>query len=265
MSSVACRAYLPRRIAVGEFFDGDQARQRHQLARGVRAHIDVRHIARRLAVARLGLHPGDVVSAQKVSTGLERIRKQYQKHNRWLAQVSIAEKRYIPETNKVDYTLAVESGPVVEIRAEGFHLSRGTMRRYVPVYEEHALDDDLLNEGRRNLLSYMESRGYFDASVDLRRESDQKQNMLRVIYQIDPGERHKIAKVQIAGNKYFRQDDLRPLLHIHEASVVLSHGRYSQSLLRSDTRDIENLYRANGFSQVKVDTQVEELTFGAED
>jgi len=209
------------------------------------------------------LHPGDVVSAQKVATGLERIRKQYQKHNRWLAQVSIAEKKYIPETNKVDYTLAVESGPVVEIRAEGFHLSRGTMRRYVPVYEEHALDDDLLNEGRRNLLGYMESRGYFDASVDLRRESDEKQNLLRVIYQIDPGDRHKIVKVQITGNKFFRQDDLRPLLHVQEASVLLSNGRYSQALLRGDARDIENMYRANGFAQVKVDTQVEDNYRGA--
>jgi outer membrane protein insertion porin family len=211
----------------------------------------------------VGLHPGDVVSAQKVSTGLERIRKQYQKHNRWLAQVSIAGKKYIPPTNKVDYTLAVESGPLVEIRAEGFHLSRGTMRRYVPVYEEHALDDDLLNEGRRNLLGYMESRGYFDASVDLRRESDEKQNLLRVIYHIDPGERHKIIKVQITGNRYFREDDLRPLLHVQEASVLLSHGRYSQSLLRGDTRDMENLYRANGFSGVKVDAQVQDDYHGA--
>jgi outer membrane protein insertion porin family len=208
------------------------------------------------------LHPGDVVSAQKVAAGLERIRKQYQKHNRWLAQVSIAEKKYIPETNKVDYTLQVESGPVVQIRAEGFHLSKGTMKRYVPVYEEHALDDDLLNEGRRNLLSYLESRGYFDATVDLKRESDEKQNLLRVIYQIDPGERHKIVKVQIAGNKYFRLDDLRPLLHVQEASVLLSRGRYSQALLRSDARDIENMYRANGFSQVKVNTQVDDNHHG---
>jgi outer membrane protein insertion porin family len=204
------------------------------------------------------LHPGDTVSAQRVASGLERIRKQYQKRNRWLAQVSIAEKTYVPDKNTVDYSLVIESGPVVEIRTEGFHLRKGTIRRNVPVYEEHALDDDLLNEGRRNLLSYMEAQGYFDAQVELRRESDESRNLLRVIYHITTGERHKIVFIKFTGNKYFREDDLRPLLHLQEASLVLTHGRFSDALLRSDVRDIENMYRANGFGQVKVTSQVED-------
>jgi len=204
------------------------------------------------------LHPGDIVSAQKVATGIERIRKQYQKRNRWLAQVSIAEKKYVPEKNTVDYSFEIHSGPVVEIRTEGFRLSKGTIRRNVPVYEEHALDDDLLNEGRRNLLSYMEGRGYFDAQVELRRESDEKQNVLRVVYHITPNERHKVVLIQITGNKYFRDDDLRPLLHLQEARLTLSNGKFSQALLRGDIRDIENMYRANGFAQVKVDSDVKD-------
>ena len=209
------------------------------------------------------LHSGDVVSNQKVSAGLERIRKKFQKRNRWLAQVRIAEKKYVSESNSVDYTLQIESGPVVNIAVEGFHVSKGTIRRSVPIYEENALDDDLLNEGRRNLLSFMESRGYFEASVNLRRESDEKQNALRVIYQIDPGAKHKVVKVEITGNKYFREEILRPLMRVQEASVLLSHGRYSQALLRSDIRDIENVYRANGFAQVKIDSQVEDDYQGA--
>ncbi len=75
------------------------------------SHGQVQDIAR--------LHPGDVVSGQKVASGLERLRKKYQKRNRWLAQISFAEKKYLPESNTVDYTLQTEPGPAVEIRVEG--------------------------------------------------------------------------------------------------------------------------------------------------
>jgi outer membrane protein insertion porin family len=210
------------------------------------------------------LHPGDIVSAQKVSDALARVRKHYQKRDRWLAQVSIASKEYVPRLNTVDYRLAIEVGPRVEIRTEGFSIRKAALKRNVPVYEEHALDDDLLNEGRRNLLSYMEARGYSDASVTLKRETEAQAQVLRVIYQIDPGERHKLAKVQITGNKYFRVEDLRPLLRVQAATLALPHGSYSQALLRSGVRDIENMYRANGFANVKVETNVEDNYKGAQ-
>jgi outer membrane protein insertion porin family len=209
------------------------------------------------------LHTGDVVSAQKVSDALDRVRKHYQKHNRWLAQVGIVNKEYVPKLNTVDYKFAIEVGPRVEIQTEGFSIRNAVLKRNVPVYEEHALDDDLLNEGRRNLLSYMEARGYSDASVTLKRETDEKAQVMRVTYQIDPGERHKLVKVQITGNKYFRDTDLRPLLPVQTASVAARHGTYSEALLRGGVRDIENMYHANGFAQAKVEASMEDNYRGA--
>lgn len=209
------------------------------------------------------LHAGDVVSAQKAGDALDRIRKKYQKHNHWLAQVSIAEKKYVGASNTVDYTFQIEPGPTVEITVEGFHLSQSTIKKNVPVYEENALDDDLLNEGQRNLLSYVQSRGYFDATVELKRESDSAKNLLRVVYEINAGERHKVAKVEIAGNQYLQDQNLRPLMQVQESSLLLPRGRYSQSLLRDDIRTLENIYRAQGFAKVKIDSQVEDDYKGA--
>jgi outer membrane protein insertion porin family len=201
------------------------------------------------------LHSGDDVTAQTVSNAIQRLHKRYQNKKRWLAQVEVAS-TFQPNTNSVDYTFHIDAGPIVSIEVNGFHLSRGTIRRSIPVYEENALDDDLLTEGRRNLLTYMESRGYFEAKVNLHKETGQ--NSVRVIYDIDPGERHKVVKVEISGNKYFRDDDLRPSMQVQAKSILLTRGRYSDALLRSDVRDIENKYRANGFAEVKVDTQVKD-------
>lgn len=203
-------------------------------------------------------HTGDEISAQSASNAIDRIRKAYQKKKHWLAQVQIESSQYRASRNVVDYVWQIDAGPVVQIAVQGFHLSRGTIRRNIPVYEEGALDDDLLSEGRRNLLSYMESRGYFEATVELKRETDEKQNTARVVFQIMPGERHKVVKVEITGNQYFRGEDLRAGMQVQEATLLLSHGRYSEAMLRSDVREIENKYRANGFAQVKVDSQVQD-------
>jgi len=208
------------------------------------------------------LHSGDVVSARKASDAIHKIQKKYQKQDRWLAQVSIAEKKYVPQTNTVDYIFEIDPGPRVQIDVEGFRLTKGTIKRSIPVYEEGALDDDLLNEGQRNLLNYMQSRGYFNATVDLQRESDTQQNELRVTYHIDPGEKHRVAKVEITGNKYFRTEDLRTAMQVQEASTLLPHGRYSQALLRTDVRNLEDQYQTNGFLQVKVTTDAKDEQAG---
>ena len=50
------------------------------------------------------LHSGDPVSAQLIASALNRLRKRYQKQNRWLAQVAIAKRAYRSEANVVDYT-----------------------------------------------------------------------------------------------------------------------------------------------------------------
>lgn len=201
------------------------------------------------------LHPGDPVSTDRVTRALERVRKKYQKQNRLLAQVSV-EHVYRPETNVVDYIFHIEPGPRVEILVEGFKIRGGTLKKNVPVYEENAFDDDLLNEGRRNLLNYLQTRGYFDTTVGIKKQSDPSRDTLRAIYVINPGARHKLVKVAFSGNNFFLDDKLREVMQVQPAARLLSHGRYSQVLLNSDLRTMEDLYRSNGFAQVKVSSNI---------
>jgi len=197
------------------------------------------------------MHPGDTVSVQRVSNALDRIRKKYQKQDRLLAQVSIPARTYRPESNSVDYTFNVEPGPKVLVSVQGYKISQSALKRNVPVYEENAFDDDLLNEGRRNLLNFMQSKGYFDAKVGLKKHSENN-TALQVVYIIDPGIRHKLAHLEITGNNYFPEDLLRARMQIQPAGRLLSHGRYNQGLLVSDVRGLEDLYRSNGFQQAKI-------------
>lgn len=203
------------------------------------------------------MEPGDRVTASRVSSALQRLRKRFQRQNRALAQVSIASQAYHPETNALDFTYQIDPGPVVLISAEGFHISRGTLRKEVPVYEENAVDDDLLNEGRRNLLDYLQARGRFDATVDLRKKT--AANTMHIIYDINPGPLHKLVLVKITGNKNFLDTTkLRSYLQIQPAHRFLSHGKFSDTLLKADVATLENLYRSNGFDQVQIRTRVDD-------
>src|SRR5271169_6607692 len=203
------------------------------------------------------MEPGDRVTVARVSGSLRRLRKKFQKQQRVLSQVSIAQQQYRPASNSVDYTFQIDPGPVVVIYALGFPVSRRVLRKEVPVYEENALDDDLLNEGKRNLLDYLQTRGHFDATVEIRKKSDDR--TMHVIYDIDPAPVHKLVLVEISGNKDFLDTaKLRSYLQIQPASRFLSHGRYSGTLLKNDVSTLESLYRSNGFRQVKIETKVDD-------
>jgi len=209
------------------------------------------------------LNSGDRVTSAKVTDSLQRLRKKFQKQNHALAQVSIAEQTYRPERNALDFTFQIDPGPLVLISASGFHISRGTLKKQIPVYEENAVDDDLLNEGRRNLLDYLQTRGHFDASVDIKKESDAK--TLKIVYDIDAGPTHKLAMIDITGNKNFLDTaKLRSYLQIQPASRFLSHGRYNEALLKNDVATLQGLYRANGFRAVKIDTKVDDNYQGSD-
>ncbi|MGA8492808.1 MAG: outer membrane protein assembly factor BamA [Terriglobales bacterium] len=202
------------------------------------------------------MHTGDPVSVLRVSNALDRLRKKYQKQNRLLAQVSVAKKSYRESENVVDYTFDIVPGPKVQVIAEGFKIKRSVLKQNVPIFEENAVDEDLLNEGRRNLLNYLQSRGYFDAKIGMKERRDEAGNALQIIYVIDPGARHRLVRIEFTGNKYFMTDRLLSRMQVHAAERFQSRGRYSQALLSTDIHGMEDLYRANGFQQVKITSTV---------
>jgi outer membrane protein insertion porin family len=198
------------------------------------------------------LKSGDKVKQQHVTRALERLREKYQKNDHLEAQVSLIDRHYHPDTNRLDYVFKAEAGPTVAITTDGAKISNRQLKKLVPVYQENSVDDDLLNEGRRNVRDYLQTKGYFDANVEVERQPSPEKNHLNIVYKIDPGVRHKLAALRLEGNKYFDSDTIRERIAIQPSSIILSNGRFSQRLLADDLTIIKNLYQANGFLEVKV-------------
>ncbi|MFB3916038.1 MAG: POTRA domain-containing protein [Terriglobales bacterium] len=207
------------------------------------------------------LHFLDTVSAQRLTRALQRLRKRYQKEERLEAQVAVTS-RYHPDTNTLDYNFVIERGAMVDIDVQGAKLSHGKLKKLVPVYEEGTVDDDLLNEGVRNIREYFQTKGYFDVKVSWDKQQEPAQNRTHVIYSIKPGVRHKLEAIIIDGNRYFGRDALRERMQVRPASGILTQGLYSESMLNRDVEAIESLYLANGFEQVKVTREVDDNYMG---
>jgi len=202
------------------------------------------------------LKRGKKVSNEHLTRALERLRNYYQKNDHLEAQVQIASRDYHATTNTLDYNFAVNEGAKVLISTKGENISRRELKKLVPVFQENTVDDDLLNEGRRNIRNYLQTRGYFDAAVDVSRKEDSEHDVVNIVYLIDPGERHRLAAVEIAGNHYFLTSTIRERLSITPATWVDHNGRFSQKLLTDDVAVIKALYVNNGFLGVKIDTEL---------
>ncbi|MGC2211057.1 MAG: POTRA domain-containing protein [Candidatus Korobacteraceae bacterium] len=207
------------------------------------------------AVAICRLRPGARVRRDALQRAVARLRMHYMRQRRLAAQLTAGPPVFHPESNTVDYSIAVEPGPVVGIRVVGLQLSRETLKRYVPVWEEHAVDEDLLNEGRRNLVDYLQGEGYFKAQVQVKRQDEADQH-LEIVYSIQPGERYMLRAIALEGNKRFDDAMLRERMGTQVAGMQRPHGHYSETQVNDDLQAIETLYRANGYPSVKATSQM---------
>ena len=204
-----------------------------------------------------GMVTGKPVKGDIVVRFLSRLRKIYTKQNRLAAQMTNTSKTYNPRTNSVDYVFQVDRGPVVDLRVDGAHVGRGQLRRYVPIYEENAVDDDLLNEGRRNLRDYLQTQGYFDAQIDVKQVPEGK-DKLHVVYEVNRGDRHRLTSIEIQGNKVIMAENIRELLFMQPSSFLMRKGRFSQAILARDVAAVKNFYTSNGYINAEVSGEVQQ-------
>jgi outer membrane protein assembly complex protein YaeT len=203
------------------------------------------------------LKQGSKVTRDTTTTALSRLRKQYQKNDRLEATVSVQKQTYIESRRQVDYDFHVNQGPQVKVVVEGVTISKSRMHLLVPIFEEGTIDNDLLNEGMHNIRDFVQQQGYFDATVDVKvigEDSPQES----VVFVVDRGIKHKVLAVTLKGNKYFSDDILRERMRVKKADAYQRSGRYSPGLVASDVSSIQALYRANGFDQAQITTDVKD-------
>lgn len=198
---------------------------------------------------------GKTFTGDRVEEGLGRLREELHERNFWQGEAAVVGRDFNPDANRINLILDIETGPRVTVAVRGVEISRKKLERLLPVFEEGAVDEDLLAEGARNLSDYLETEGYFDAEVEYDRRNV-SEDEVSVVYQVDRGERQKLSRVTIGGELFFDEQTIRERLLIQEASLQVRRGRFSTRLLERDIDAILNLYRTNGFRDAEVEPSV---------
>ena len=196
------------------------------------------------------------VTDARTGSGIHGVLAKYAKQDRLTAQVNLEKLDYDSQRNRVRPTLNIIPGPKVKVTAVETKVSQKILKRYVPVFEESTVYNDLLVEGKRNLEDYLQSQGYYDAEVDFRVHGPAN-DLETIEYVISRGQRFKLVHIAIVGNKYFRTPQIQERLFMQTAALNLRHGRYSEAFRRKDEQNLTDLYQANGFRDVKVTTTVD--------
>jgi outer membrane protein insertion porin family len=222
-------------------------------------------------LSRLKMKAGSEITSAKLQRGTDRIRKYLAKKGHLSGRAAVRRGTYDTAKNAIPLDLDVTEGPRVKVTLAGAKFSEGELKKLIPIYQEGAVDADLLEEGKRNVRERLERQGYFDADVNYTTETHEVKSSRAatqtteetITYTVERGARHKLIGIEITGNKYFDTELLRSRLQIFGGAFG-SAGRFSRRLVDSDAQSMRSLYQANGFLDAKVEQQTEDNYKGKE-
>ena len=220
-------------------------------------------------VSRSKMKPGQAVTSARLQRGTDRVRKFLAKRGHLSSHVTVRRGDYDAAKSSVAISLEATQGPRVEVSVSGAKFSEGELKKLIPIYQEGAVDPDLLEEGKRNIRERLERQGYFDADVSYKIEMrDVKTSLWQgtqetITYTVERGDKHKLIGIELAGNKYFDTELLKSRLQIFQGAFG-SPGRFSRRLVDADAQSMQTLYQANGFLDAKVTPDVKDNYKGKE-
>ena len=212
-------------------------------------------------LSRFKMRPGQAITSARLQRGTDRIRKFLARRGHLSSRVTVRRGDLDAAKNAVPIFLETTQGPRVEVSVSGAKFSDSELKKLIPIYQEGAVDPDLLEEGKRNIRERLERQGYFDADVSYKIEMHDVNTSVwqgtqeTITYTVERGDKHKLVGIEITGNKYFDTDLLKSRLQIFQGAFG-SPGRFSRRLVDSDAQSMQTLYQANGFLDAKVTPDV---------
>jgi outer membrane protein assembly factor BamA len=195
------------------------------------------------------IRPGKTYHHSTLGRATRFLQDHLAKQGRLAAQVKLAGAEYHADTNRADIHFDVNSGPLTDVKIEGAHLFSWTRKSLLPVYQGIGVDDESVQEGRNALISYFQSKGYFDVTVDAKFNTQNSGDT--IVYTVAKQKKHKVSEVNLAGNTQVKSDDLTPHIAV-EKSHLFSPGKFSDKLVRTSVKNLQAVYQSNGFSSVQV-------------
>ena len=162
------------------------------------------------------------------------------------AEVELEEANFNQNAREVYLTLKVIPGEKIEILVKGAEVP---LNLITPIWEERIFEEWGLAEGEARIVSYLRKKGFLFSRV--KSSIEKAENKIRIVYEVNQGQKYKIQDISFDGLIYFKPDELKRQLGISEKIPFL--GAIDGEKLFGLPREIEWLYQDQGFPNARVD------------
>ncbi|MGH9457417.1 MAG: outer membrane protein assembly factor BamA [Thermoanaerobaculia bacterium] len=207
-------------------------------------------------IAEMRQQPGATFDASRARRDAERILDFLVEEGYRRASTRFLERLYDEEANAVTLRYAVDAGVPVEVRVTG--VERRRVRRLLPFRGDEPYSEDLVDRAAEEIRDYFQSRGFAFATVDV--EEEPIDGTWVITYQVEPGQRYELARVEFAGNEQLDDERLREAIATARpggirgflARLFRRPTGFTDEMLSDDVESLEALYRIEGFTQAEV-------------
>ena len=130
------------------------------------------------------------------------------------------------------------------------------IKKVTKLKDRSSFKDYIFLEDKRRIQNQLRSMGYFFSKISGSIE-DLGDNKINLIYEIETGEKSKIAKIKFTGDKVYKDKKLRSIIASEEYKFwkFISGRKFlNEQIIELDKRLLKNFYLNNGFYNAKINT-----------
>jgi outer membrane protein insertion porin family len=162
------------------------------------------------------------------------------------AEVGLVSEQFDEAARRVKLVVSVLPAEKITFLIRGADVPASIL---APVWEERIFEEWGLAEGETRILTALRRRGYVFASLDSRIE--RLENEIRVIYDVAPGARYRVDRMEFDGLSSFSPARIRNEVGIGEKRPFFA--LVDGERLFEIPREIEFFYQKNGFADCRVE------------
>jgi outer membrane protein insertion porin family len=205
-------------------------------------------------IARLGVQPGQPYQPAEIRRKLAEHVERLRHRGYYQASASVESATISPDRMQADLTIAVRPGPIVTVRYQGDPIPKERLAEFVPIEREGSVDEDLLEDAKNRIVSYLTGQGYWRATVTHTEQAGP--GTLAVVFQVTRGLQYHVSPggVEVSGNGSI------PVEEFKNALRTLGPGDpFVSAKLDAIVGAITQVYQTRGFATVKTRSAINEI------
>lgn len=187
--------------------------------------------------------PGTRFKAATLKRDLEHIEKLYDDNGFLEHQIGTPQQN-LDESDQMHIKINIEAGKRLVLRIDGYQVPENALRASLPLWSENNYNDDTLEDGKRNLVVYLQKQGYYEAKVEWQKNLEGEQNV--IVYKIEPGPIYEIEKILIAGAEHLSPSEIKEAMQTKESGILKSQ-RLVAGVFEGDKTRVLTAYHERGY------------------